>query len=96
MRGRCGELRVYQTSQRPGEVVSKLRAALEQGDTAYQRIPLFSTSGEPAAGSQQGNSTLRDRLSRIHSSVLADARFITEKNTHLWRNYVDSFLALNQ
>lgn len=76
-------------------MVSKLRAALEYGDTGYRCIPLFSTSGEPA-DSQQGNSTRRAQLSRIHSNALADASFICEKNTHLWRNYVESFLALKQ
>ncbi len=93
---RCGELRVYQTSERPGKVVSMLRAALEEGDTAYQRISLFSTSGEPPADSQRADSSHKAQLSRIHTNALADAGFITEKNTHLWRNHVESFLALKQ
>jgi hypothetical protein len=87
---RCGELRVYQTSEGL-DVVSKLRAALDNGDTAYRHIALFSTSGE-----QQSDTTRKDQLSRIHSRALADAGFISEKNTHIWRNYVDSNLALKQ
>ena len=39
---RVGELRVYQTYAKGVDVVSKLRAGLECGDTGYRCIPLFS------------------------------------------------------
>ena len=60
------------------DVVSKLRAALEYGDTAYCDTPLFGTGRN---------------LESLHSSLKADAGIQADKNTHMWRNYRNQVLA---
>jgi hypothetical protein len=74
----CGQLLVFLNHARGQDVVSKLRAALEHGDTAYRDIPLFGTGRN---------------LESLHSSLKADAGIQADKNTHMWRNYRSQVLA---
>ncbi len=62
----CGQLLVFLNHARGQDVVSKLRAALEHGDTAYCDTPLFGTGRN---------------LESLHSSLKADAGVQADKNT---------------
>jgi hypothetical protein len=74
----CGQLLVFLNRARSQDVVSKLRAAVEHGDTAYCDIPLFD---------------IGPNLKSLHSSLKADAKVQADKNTHLWRNYRSQVLS---